>query len=248
MPALTFARGFRAWGGVGFVPSASGSVVATAVPSTGRVTIAVTWTGASYFNVYRVQGEALPVAVRGAYPIGGSGGATFSDVEAPMDVPVYYTVTTPAYPYQTLTSNTVTLVSSGSTWLTHPALPALATRVVVERNPQKRRPIDRALYKVIGRSRPVAVVAGPRGAAEYVLDVFTETQAERDNMLSLLDDGSPLLLRTPADYGFDAQTWLSVDSVEEVPIVGSVLEWARRWPLSCVEVDPPSVLDAVAVY
>lgn len=240
-------RGLRSWGNGAVSITASGTVVATAVPTTGRVTLVITWTGATYFNVYRNQGSDSPVPVRGAYPVSGSGSATFSDPECPLDVPVYYTITSPTYPSQSLTSNTVTLTSAGATWLTHPTMQGLSTKVVVERNPAKSRALEIAYYKVIGRRRPVPVTAGMRSAPTYTLDVFTETSAQRDNMLQLIDDGAPLLLRTPAGYGFDAQTWLSVANVDEMPVSGSVLEWARRWPLPCVEVDPPSLLGAVTV-
>lgn len=247
MPTGVYGRGLRSWGDGGITPTASGTVVATAVPSTGRVTLTVTWAAAAYYNVYRYQGGSEPVPVRGGYPVAGYGSVTFSDAEAPLDVPVYYAVTSTTYPYQSLTSNTVTLASSGSTWLTHPRQPALSTKLIVERNPQKTRSVATAYYPVIGRTRPIAVTAGVRSAPTYTLDAFTETSAQRDNMLALLADGSPILLRTPAGYGFDAQTWLSIGETIEVPITGSVLEWARRWPLPCVEVDAPPLLGAVTV-
>jgi hypothetical protein len=246
MPTLIYPRGQRSWANGGIDAVASGSFVATAVPSTGRVTLAITWSSALVFTVQRVQ-NGVAVPVRGGYPATGSGGVTFSDVEAPLDIPIYYKATTPTYPFQTLTSNTVTLTSSGVMWLTHSSLPHLSTQVVVERNPDKDRDIDRGVFKVIGRRNPVPVVSGPRTSPVYTLDAFTETQSQRDNMLALLDDGSPLLLRTPAGYGFDAQTWLSIGAVREAVISGKVTEWARRWPLPCIEVDAPAVEDSVMV-
>lgn len=248
MPIGVHGRGLKAWGGGSVITTATGTVVATAVPATGRVTLTVTWAAAAYYNVYRYQGtNNAPVPVRGGYPVAGYGAVTFSDPEAPLDVPVYYTVTSPTYPYQSLTSNTVTLASSGSSWLTHPRLQNLSTKVVVNRNPVKTRPLQVAYYPVIGRRHQLAVTAGVRGAPTYKLDVFTQTQVQRDNMLALLADGSPLLLRTPDGYGFDPQTWLSVGTCDEVPVTDSVLKWPRRWPLPCVEVDPPSLLGAMTV-
>jgi hypothetical protein len=247
VPTLIYARTLRSWANGGSTPTASGTVTATAVPSVGRVTVAISWTGAVFFNVYRVESGGVPVPVRGAFPIGAPGSVTFSDAEAPLDIPVYYQVTSPTYLFQTLTSNTVTLDSAGWTWITHPTRPDLSTTLVVERNPDKARDIDRALFRVIGRKRAVPVTGGTRSAPDYTLDAFTDTQAERDNMLALLDDGSPLLFRTPAGYGFDPQTWLSIGPVTETNLSYSVLEWSRRWPLPCTEVDAPSVLDAPVV-
>lgn len=241
-----YGRGLRSWANGGVDAVASGTVVATAVPSTGRVTLVITWATAVVFNVRRVQ-DGVMVPVRGGYPATGSGSVTFSDVEAPLDIPVSYQVTSPTYPYQTLTSNTVTLTSSGVSWLSHPTLSSLSMQLMVERNPDKERGIDRAVFKVIGRPKPVPVVSGPRTSPVYTLDAFTETQPQRDNMLDLLDSGEPLLLRTPANYGFDAQTWLSIGEVRETTVTSKVTEWARRWPLPCIEVDPPAVEDSVTV-
>lgn len=246
MPTGLYARGFRSWANGGTTPTASGSVTATAVPSTGRVTVAITWTGAAYLNVYRVVGSTVS-QVRGASPISSTGSVTFSDPEAPLDVPLYYQVASPTYQYQTLTSNTVTLASSGVSWLTHPNFPELSTQLWVERNPVKRRSIDQAVFRPVGRRNPVVVTGGVRSSPAYTLECVTETQPQRDNMLSLLADGSPLLLRTPVNYGFDSQTWLSVQDVDETPVTGKVTEWMRRWPIPVVEVDPPSVIDAQAV-
>lgn len=243
MPTGLYARTIRSWANGGTTPTASGSITATAVPSTGRVTLAITWTAALYLNVYRVAGSEVS-QVRGGSPIGSTGSVTFSDPEAPLDTPVYYQVTSPTYQYQTLTSNTVTLVSNGSSWLTHPNRPELSTQLWVERNPPKRRAIARGVFPVLGRKRPIVRTDGARKAPSYVLPCATETQVAWVNMLELLEDGSPLLLRTPINYGYDPLTWLSVGDVDEDPVAGSVLDWTRRWPLPVEEVDAPSILDA----
>lgn len=246
MPTGLYARGYRSWANGGTTPTASGTFTATAVPSTGRVTLAISWTGAAYLNVYRVVGSEV-FQVRGGSPIGSTGSVTFSDPEAPLDVPVYYQATSPTYQYQWLTSNTVTLASNGSSWLTHPNRPDLSTVLWVERNPRKSRPISRGVFPVLGRRRPIIRTDGARKSPSYQLDCATETQSAWTNMLALLDDGSPLLLRTPPNYGFDALTWLSVGDVDEDPVVGTVTNWVRRWPLPVTEVDPPSILDAPVV-
>jgi len=156
-------------------------------------------------------------------------------------------VTSSSTPYQVLESNAVTLVSSGSSWLTHPNRPDLATILWVERNPDRERPIAQGIFPVLGRYRPVVRTDGIRKASQYTLECATETYAAYANMLQLLQDGSPLLLRTPAGYPFEAQTWMSVGTVRETVISPKVTAFERRWPLPVIEVDAPSMVDAPVV-
>lgn len=246
MPTLIYPRGARSWANGGTDPVATGTITATSVPAAGRITLDIIWTGALYLNVYRLQ-NGVPMPVRGAFPVGSTGSITISDPEAPLDIPVSYQVSSPNYPYQQIASSAVTLDSGGHSWLTHPLRPELSTKVMVQRNPAKERGIDQAVFPVIGRRRPVVVTAGVRRSPIYTLDAFTKTEDERHTMLCLLGDGAPLLFRAPAGYGFDPQAWLSVGPVQETPITGYVRKWARRWPLPCIEVDAPSVVDAPVV-
>jgi hypothetical protein len=246
MPLLAYPRGVRSWANGGYTLTASGTFTATAVNATGRVTLAITWSGASYLNVVRVQ-NGINYPVRGGSPIGSPGSVTFSDPEAPLDTPVVYRAFSPTYPYQILESNSVTLASGGATWLTHPNRADLSTQLWVERNPDRERPIAQGVFPVLGRRRPIVRTDGVRKASTYTLECATETYAAYANMLQILDDGSPLLLRTPAGYPFDLQTWLAVGSMQETMISSKVTEWARRWPLPVIEVDAPSIVDAPVV-
>ena len=246
MPTGIYAHAQRALANGGVTPTASGTVTATAVPSTGRVTVVVTWTGALYLNVYRVSGGTVS-QVRGASPISSPGSVTFSDPEAPLDTPVYYQVTSPSYQYQTISSNTVTLASSGTSWLTHPNRADLSTQIWVEFNPDKDRDIAQGVFPVLGRPKPIVRTDGVRKSPVYTLVCVTETQSAWANMLQLLNDGSPLLLRTPSGYPFDALTWMSIGNVTETPVSTKVSEFTRRWPLPVIEVDAPSTLDAPVV-
>ena len=250
MPMLVFARGMRSWANGGFTPTASGTFTATAVPATGRVTLNITWTGAAYMHVVRVQ-DGVVYPVRGGSPIGTTGSVVFSDPEAPLDTPVSYKVTSPSFPYQVLESNTVTLVSNGTSWLTHPNRPDLSMQLSgqswVERMPNRDRPVSRGVFSVIGRYRNVVRTDGLRRAPSYTLDVVTETFEKYAAMVQLLQDTSPLLLRTPAGYPFELLTWISVGGVQETTVTSQVTQWMRRWPLPVEEVDAPSMVDALVV-
>lgn len=246
MALLAYARGLRSWANGGYTLTASGTFTATAVPSTGRVTLAITWTGASYLNIVRVQDGGI-YPVRGGSPIGSTGSVTFSDPEAPLDTPVTYRASSPTYPYQVLQSNQVTLTSNGWSWLTHPNRPDLSTQLLVEFNPEKERGIAEGVYPVLGREKPIVRTDGVRKSASYTLPCLTETWPAWVSMRQILADGSPLLLRTPAGYPFDLLTWMHVSGVREIPVSGKVSEWMRRWPLPVTEVDAPSTVDAPVV-
>lgn len=246
MPLLAYARGQRSWANGGYTLSASGTFTATAVTATARVTLAIIWTGASYLNVMRVQ-NGVTYPVRGGSPIGSTGSVTFSDPEAPLDTPLVYRAFSPTYPYQVLESNTVTLASNGMSWITHPNRPELSTQLWVESNPDKDRDINMGVFPVIGRPRSIVRTDGMRKAPTYTLPCVTETQAAWWNMLQLLADGSPLLLRTPTGYPFDPLTWMAVGPVRETVVSGAVSQYLRRWPLPVIEVDAPSLVDAPVV-
>lgn len=105
---------------------------------------------------------------------------------------------------------------------------------------------ETSTFNVSGR---LVVVSGPNPGATSDLVLFTETTAERDAMLDLLDRATNgiVQIRTQAevicvdDPGYDPHA--HVDSY--LAVVGTVLERAgrfryppRNWSLSVVEVDP----------
>ena len=57
------------------------------------------------------------------------------------------------------------------------------------------------------------------------MSLDAETFAIRDQLHALLDDGSPLLLRAPADYGYGPGMWISLGDTEEDP--GGRPAWAQ---------------------
>lgn len=235
------ARAARSWAGGYIVPSVTGTVTATAQDAQGRVQIAVVWSAAQYINVYRIL-DGVATRVRGASPSPDpSGIQTVYDYEAPLDVPVSYRVTTPWLAFAGLTSNTVTLASSGSSWLSHPGNASLAMSVSILVQPSKTYGIDRGVFLPIGRRYPVVVTGGPRRAAAASLGVFIETLAELTALRAILADGSPILLRTPAGYGWDPLTWMAVGDVDENPWSDKGYNAERLIELPFIQVDAPAV-------
>lgn len=174
---------------------------------------------------------------------------TIIDAEAPLDVALTYELTNPVAPGYTITSTPVSLDSSSyrpprDALLTHPGL-AKTVRVWIEAEPDITRPIEQTAFQVIGRPRKVVVSAPQRGGDEGSLTFVTESQDEWNLLLAMLDDGSPLLLRAPADYGHPPLWWLSFgDATLAAPASGTANNWpneVRRITVPFTEVDRPSV-------
>ncbi|HEY3481031.1 MAG TPA: hypothetical protein VGL02_19220 [Streptomyces sp.] len=212
--------------------------------------VAVTWAGATYLNVVRVHPDGTTYPVRGAYPATASttgSTTTIYDYEAPLDVAVSYLVMAPNVPRATATSNTVTLASGGNVWLGHAGDATLNRIVAIKRQPERLRRLDRGVFAIIGRPKAVVVTSGVRQDPAGELTVYTDSATETADMLALLADGSPLLLRTPPGYGWDPLTWIAVGDVVEVPWRDFDGDDGRReFRLPYVEVDSPTTVSGAA--
>ncbi|WHT21025.1 hypothetical protein N8J89_08140 [Crossiella sp. CA-258035] len=236
-----FALAARSWAGGYIVPITTGTVTATAQAAQGRVKIDISWASSQYLNVYRIQ-DGVATPVRGAFPSPDPATVqTVYDYEAPLDVAVSYKVTTPWLAFAALFSSSVTLVSSGLSWLTHPTSVQLAMNPLVAEQPEREHSLDQAVLTPIGRRYPVVISAAVRQAPSQDLILYTKTLTERTQLLALVQSGSPLLLRTPASYGWDPLTWLSVGNVVERPVRWLANEPARVWSLATQQVDAPAV-------
>jgi hypothetical protein len=168
------------------------------------------------------------------------------DREAPLDVPITYELRAPDQPTFFAVSEAVTLESGERTWLTHPDRGRAFLATVAE-EPEQTRDITRGVFQVIGRSRPVAVTSAQRQSSAATLTVWTETFEERDELLDLLDDGAPLLLRAPASLGHGPGEWLSIGAVQYKAVGHGAWEHTREFSLPYVVVDAPAADDALAV-
>lgn len=167
------------------------------------------------------------------------------DTEAPLDVPIRYELSAPDQPAFRAVSEPVVLESRGQTWLTHPDGTSMVLTVAEE--PEQTRAIARGVFEVIGRARPIAVSSAQRQSSAASLTVWTETFAERDKLLALLDDGSPLLLRAPAELGHGPGEWLSIGDASYKAVGHGAWEHTREFTLPYVVVDAPVADDALAV-
>jgi hypothetical protein len=166
------------------------------------------------------------------------------DYEAPLDVDFYYRATSPDVPGVELLSRTYSIPALDRSMLKHPGRPALNASVRIGAAPNMTRPVTQGVFEVLGRTTPVAV-SMRRSAARGELQVVTLDEDERDALLLLLDDGTPLLLQTPSGYGV-GNIYVAVGELSEERVTGLGAEWARRWTLPFVVVDRP-VGEALAV-
>ncbi|MFD8496346.1 hypothetical protein [Amycolatopsis sp. NPDC059657] len=143
---------------------------------------------------------------------------TFDDGECPLDQPVTYRLTNPAPAGGSMTSALAELSAAGHTWLTHPRDAANPREVFVERG---KSPLKRAarqgLFQAIGDDLVSVVSARKRTGPSGTLKLWTFSYRDRDDLLDLLDDMAPLLLRAPLEVGFGAVSWISLGDLDEDP-------------------------------
>ena len=216
--------GGAAYGGGGPVITYAVDASITAVPdaAAGVVRITADWEDADYYRIVRVVGTTA-TPVRGAYPIAAvPAGATVSivDGEAPLDTLFYYELSTPSDTSFVVRTPQMILPGTpagggSATWLSHPAHPGEPMKVKVTAAPTLTRTTRRGLFPVMGRAEPIAVASSVRSSPEGTITVLTETFAERDQLLDMLADNQPLLLRPPAELGYGSGWWISVGDITE---------------------------------
>lgn len=182
-------------------------------------------------------------------PTPGLPSVTVTDFEAPWDDDIQYTATV-HYGATTATWSAGPIrVSSTAAWLIHPTRPWLSV------------PIDEGNSAVAGirsigtvhraasvnthtvlRSRyPVVTSFGPRLAPTFPLTIHTVTQAEQDDLIALIDDQTPLLLRFPSSMPANLEAgFYSVGDVDEDRVQQYVGDESRVFTLALTRVASPA--------
>jgi hypothetical protein len=150
-------------------------------------------------------------------------------------------------------------------WLIHPTFPSLSCsidpgqhrfrdngiNVDATSKASKSRAARATRHQLVGRRRDVVISSGPRAAAEWELRLRTRRLADRDAVEDLVDDQSPLLLRSPPSWPWDLPDgWYSVgDYSEERPRANRLDAPDRLLTLPLTPVDPPAArLGSVWTY
>jgi hypothetical protein len=200
-----------------------------------------------YVTVWRITPDGQRTLVRGANGLI-DGDLLTSDVlvvedyEAPLGVGVAYYAEArdvDGVLWATRSTPPVTINPGDPLlcWLKDPGSPQRNTRAMVATPPEWSRPIERAVYRVKGRSRPV-VRSGVRGDYEGSLVVWTRSDAEADAMNWVLDSGNVLLLQFAPGF-HESDRYVSVGDVPLPRLVPDGEEEWRAWTLPLTTVDMP---------
>ncbi len=222
------------------------TLTATGMPAAGqihldRVTLEAAATGGSY-----VDGTTL-----GAQWLGTSGLSTsviapvvtLLDGECPVDTPVVYQLSNPSLTGGRITSQSATLASNGTTWLTHPSAPSAPLSIDLRVKPVLERGVDQGVFwPMMGDGRATTVSTAQRRAPAGTLAFNAISLTERDALLAKFADVSPVLLRPPAEFGYPSDWWVSLGSLTEDP--EGRKNWQDAWLLSApfVTVRTPSAI------
>lgn len=164
---------------------------------------------------------------------------TLLDGECPLDVPVTYQVSNPALTGGRLTSAAAVLPSADRTWLTHPARPTAPVVVDLRRTPTLVRKVAQGVFQVLDRRAPVVVSAAQRQSVEGTIEINALSWAERDVLLGLFNDASPVLVRDPGTYSLPGSLWIALGDLTEDAEGRKGWQDVRLLSAPFVEVDPP---------
>jgi hypothetical protein len=197
--------------------------------------------GGTTVNTTRVGPSNTPAGVRGWDP--GTvvpGAVIIRDFEAPLGVPVTYTVETLNSAGAVIDTETVAVtVPAGDCdyWLCDLARVTNSINVTVESLPELDYTPFNTVHDIIARRDPI-VTSDIAHTPTFDLSVITETLGERDQAKSLLGNGVPVLLRTAPDAGI-GNLYFAVVSYNEQRLSTTGTAAARRFAVSGRQVDRP---------
>lgn len=162
------------------------------------------------------------------------------DGECPLDIPVVYEAYNAAIVGGRMQAEAVTLDSQEQTWLTHPTSADGPILIDLRSVPSREHGIDQGVFWAIDRPRAVVISGPERRAPSGTIGINAISVAERDALMALFRDASPVLVRTPADYHLGTTgTWYSLGTLTEDREGRKA--WMDAWLLTApyYEVDPP---------
>jgi len=204
--------------------------------------VKLTGMSVSTANLYRIDGAGTETLVRNGDPLTvTAGSATMQDYECPLDTDQYWQARNVSTGAAIVTSSTIQLPSSGNVYLGHPGKPTLNLAVALRGWDPTVRKSRSATFDVIGKRLPVAR-SFLRAATSGSMTIKVASFADLAAIDALIDDGQPLLLRTPGnpDWGIGAK-YISVGdvSVEMPTLPTDGLRWVT---VPWTEVDRPAGL------
>jgi hypothetical protein len=192
-------------------------------------------------TVYRQYGGNQPEVVRGALDVKVTRDEQlFIDYEVPQDYEMTYWVVSKAGEESADSApKRIGPYNFGGDVIFDLADPKRGMVINVESLPTLQRQISRDVQRVWGRPDPV-VISGVREMPTGTLNLLTLNLDERDNLLSIIQNGSTIAFAPhKRDYGLPGLMYLAVGNVSESRVTNLARESTRRWALEVQEVTPP---------
>jgi hypothetical protein len=205
------------------------------------LTYEVTVPPATTVTIIRVGPSGTPATVR-SYSIApaAAGIQTARDFEAPIGVPITYTLTSHDSAGELVDTLTTTITVPGEDcdmWVNDLARINNTMRVIVESLPELEFPVPTSTHEIITRRDPI-ITSDVAHTPAFELSFLTETLDQRDRAKSLLGNGVPVLLRTPPVDGV-GNLYFSVLAYKEQRIVAAGAVSDRRFVVSGRQVQRP---------
>jgi hypothetical protein len=140
------------------------------------------------------------------------------------------------------------------TWLIHPSKPGLSVPIYNHESSDGLRWIEASsgdqkssasvatIHRPVGRRKAVVITSGPRQADEWTLVVESLTIEAKNSLRAIVDDQTPLLLRSPADVVMDLpDDWYSVGDLTVARVEVPVITQRTLTTMPLIPVDEPVV-------
>lgn len=176
--------------------------------------------------------------IRGAdsVAVGGVSTIVFFDYEAPLNVPIYYTLVADSGDSYTTPAVEI-VVSNDVYWIKNITQEAVSTQVHVSDITVTRKAKQLARYDVLGSEFPI-VVSDVRASRTGHMKLYTLDADEDDSLLALLEDGSALFFQAPAAARFRDMYFTAGDLTETRP--GRRDDVTRIYEFDYEEVESPT--------
>lgn len=206
-------------------------VTDSGTPAITSVTVTRTDNSGVVTPVRTADGGPLTLTTSGSDRVG-----TLYDYEAPYGIPVTYS--TVEYPAEVTAEVTL---DSDDVWLVHPGVPDWSRVVSVAELGETVRPVNRGVFRPLGRGVAVTVTDGRRGSPEGTLTLRTYTDQERRDIDALIDDAGVLLLNVPPALGWGVDAcYVSFGDSTETRLIDYAGEPGRYFAFPYIVVARPA--------
>lgn len=201
----------------GTVKIIAGGLPAGAAMSLDGVTIEAGQTDGSFFDGATYGATWLGTTQLSASTLAPLG--VIQDGECPTDVSVAYRLVNPAPTGGTMTSDRAVLDSDEKVWLTHPRSASSPVEVFVAKRPLRAKSANQGVFQAINDPKFLTISSKRRSAwrSTESIQIWTFGSEQTEQLLAMLDDNLPVLLRTPVSLNYGPPLWLALGDIDEDP-------------------------------